>query len=234
MDRPLQPGSPNLLRGFRRAQWGLAGVVVGLSILIAVRGYAPSRARPTELRPAAVTHQVDLNRAERSELLSIPGIGPGLADAILTHRQSHGQFAQVDDLQGVKGIGGKTLDKVRPWVTVSTPTTEPAEVERLERKPVVRSAPTGPVKSGKIQAGEPPIDPNRATLAELQRLPGVGPVMAGKIIEARERQAFRAIEDLRHVKGIGVKTLEAIRPYIAIEPPKGTTSTASIRSASLP
>jgi len=149
--------------------------------------------------------------------MRVPGIGPGLADAILTHRQSRGRFEQVEDLQAVHGIGDKTLEKVRPWLTVSTSSSEPFEVERLERKPA-RTVPSSPVKAGKIQPGEPLIDVNRASLAELQRLPGIGPALAGKMIEARERDPFRAIEDLRRVKGIGVKTLEAIKPFVVIQP----------------
>lgn len=50
------------------------------------------------------------------------------------------------------------------------------------------------------------VDLNRATAAELERLPGVGPVLAGRIIEFREAQGgFRRIEDLRQVRGIGAK-----------------------------
>lgn len=48
-----------------------------------------------------------------------------------------------------------------------------------------------------------PIDPNRATAAELDRLPGVGPSLAARIVEERERSPFRTVGDLTRVRGIG-------------------------------
>ena len=54
------------------------------------------------------------------------------------------------------------------------------------------------------------LDVNAATLSELDRLPGVGPVLAGRIIAARP---FKSADDLRHVKGIGAKKYEKIRPH---------------------
>ena len=54
------------------------------------------------------------------------------------------------------------------------------------------------------------LDVNAATLSELDRLPGVGPVLAGRIIAARP---LKSADDLRHVKGIGAKKYEKIRPH---------------------
>lgn len=184
--------------------------------LLVFRGYGHHlTARPTEYHPAAITRQVDLNAADRAELLQIPGVGPALADAILTHRRDRGRFAAVDDLTAVHGIGGRTLEKIRPWVTVPAPDepapTEPA-VERLERKPA--APPPEPVRSGKLRPGDPPIDVNAASEEELQRLPGVGPVMARKIVAARGVERFKAPDDLRRVKGIGPKTMDNLRPLV--------------------
>jgi competence protein ComEA len=59
------------------------------------------------------------------------------------------------------------------------------------------------------------VDINRADWTELALLPDVGEVLARRIIESRERQGrFRAFDDLRRVRGIGPKTLDAIRPYL--------------------
>ena len=61
----------------------------------------------------------------------------------------------------------------------------------------------------KAQSRPPPtVDVNRATLAELQALPRVGPALAGRILEWREQHGpYRSLEDLRHVRGIGPGTL---------------------------
>src|SRR5947208_3121663 len=97
----------------------LAAAVLGL---LAYRGYGPRvSTRPTEHQPVA-SNPVDLNAADKAELLQIPGIGPSLADAILTHRREVGRFDRVEDLTAVRGIGAKTLDKLRPWTAVRSST----------------------------------------------------------------------------------------------------------------
>lgn len=55
---------------------------------------------------------------------------------------------------------------------------------------------------------------NTASKTQLERLPGVGPAMAERIIEERQRRPFTSPDDLDRVKGIGAKKLEKMRPYI--------------------
>lgn len=64
---------------------------------------------------------------------------------------------------------------------------------------------------------ESAIDLNRATAAELQLLPGVGPALSRRIVEYREAKGrFGKIEDVMQVSGIGPKTFEAIKDYLTI------------------
>jgi competence protein ComEA len=61
------------------------------------------------------------------------------------------------------------------------------------------------------------VDLNAATEAELVRLPGIGPVIAKRIVEYRKANGpFKQLRDLRRVKGIGAKTYEQIAPLLRI------------------
>lgn len=73
--------------------------------------------------------------------------------------------------------------------------------------------------------GDPPGDPprdqrigiNAATSEELQRLPGVGPAIAERIVDYRARYGpFGSVEELTAVKGIGPKTFEKLKPLIKL------------------
>jgi competence protein ComEA len=89
--------------------------------LAAVAAAAPSRAAaPAAAKSAAADAKpVDINTAGAPELESVPGIGKSLAQRILAFREKNGAFATVDDLLKVQGIGEKSLQHLRPYLTVS-------------------------------------------------------------------------------------------------------------------
>ncbi len=61
------------------------------------------------------------------------------------------------------------------------------------------------------------VDVNAADVAALERLPGVGPALAARIVEERERHGpFRSAEDLGRVRGIGPKTVESMKDYVKV------------------
>lgn len=70
-------------------------------------------------------------------------------------------------------------------------------------------------QSGEVAAFT--VDLNDGTLAELEHLPGIGPILAGRIVAHRTSHgAFRRIEDLALVPGIGKKRLEQLRPLVGV------------------
>ena len=80
-------------------------------------------AAPTEKpeAPGMLEGEVlDLNTATLSDLTRLPGIGETKAQAILDWRETYGPFRAVEDLLSVDGIGEKTLENLRSYVTVTT------------------------------------------------------------------------------------------------------------------
>ncbi len=62
-----------------------------------------------------------------------------------------------------------------------------------------------------------PVSLNLATVEELERLPGIGPVLARRIVEDRSRYGqYGRLEDLLRVKGMGPKRLERLRRYVRV------------------
>ncbi|HEP1575750.1 TPA: helix-hairpin-helix domain-containing protein [Streptococcus suis] len=64
------------------------------------------------------TSQVNLNTATEADLQTISGIGAKRATDIIAYREANGGFKSVDDLNNVSGIGDKTMESIRPYVTV--------------------------------------------------------------------------------------------------------------------
>ena len=62
--------------------------------------------------------KINVNNASKGELMRLPGIGDKLSDKIIIYRSVYGGFRTIEDLQSVKGIGVKTVAKLKPYATV--------------------------------------------------------------------------------------------------------------------
>ncbi|MCY1597005.1 helix-hairpin-helix domain-containing protein [Staphylococcus pettenkoferi] len=67
---------------------------------------------------SSVDKQVNINTATESELQSIPGIGPSKAKSIIEYRDTNGAFDSVEKIKEMNGIGEKTFDKLKDYLTV--------------------------------------------------------------------------------------------------------------------
>ena len=73
----------------------------------------------TTMPEVALTNaKVNINTASAEELMSLSGIGPTKAQAIVDYRTNFGNFTSIDQLTSVSGIGEKTLAKIRDDITV--------------------------------------------------------------------------------------------------------------------
>ena len=68
---------------------------------------------------AAPAGVVNVNTATVEQLELLPRIGPSVAARIVEHRDSNGKFASLEDLMLVRGIGERTFDLLKPYVSLS-------------------------------------------------------------------------------------------------------------------
>ncbi|HXC48858.1 MAG TPA: helix-hairpin-helix domain-containing protein [Candidatus Sulfotelmatobacter sp.] len=80
-----------------------------------------------------------------------------------------------------------------------------------------------------------PINLNTAGATELQQVPGIGPTTAQKILDTRKSYgAFKSVDDLLAIKGIGPKKLEKMRKYLTVGKPPAKNHSNSPQTAAAP
>ncbi|MBM4309896.1 MAG: helix-hairpin-helix domain-containing protein [Deltaproteobacteria bacterium] len=80
-------------------------------------------AAPSPAAKAQLQGTVNINTADATQLALLPGIGPKMAESIIAYRTSVGTFSSIEDMVNVKGIGPKSLEKMRPYLSVKGETT---------------------------------------------------------------------------------------------------------------
>ena len=85
-----------------------------LALCVFVAPHAAAKKKPP-------TQPININTASSEQLQLVPGIGPVTAQKILQMRKSYGSFKSVNDLQAIRGIGPKRLEKMRKYLTVGKP-----------------------------------------------------------------------------------------------------------------
>jgi competence protein ComEA len=158
-------------------------------------------------QPLATGERIDPNTADEAELDRLPGVGPALAREIVRNRRIEGPFRSLGDLERVPGLGSSKVERLVPYVRLPAgAATEAAKGDG-----------GGGISDSEGRGSR--IDLNRATVLELQALPGIGPVRARAIIRWREEHGrFRNFPDLSEVPGVGPATVWKLRSLVVIRP----------------
>ena len=106
-----------------RVLTGLGVIFAGI-VLVAGLDFGGADRHPD---PAATEHRIDINNASADVLELLPGVGPLTAEKIVREREMRGGFRSIDELDEVPGIGPIRLERLRPFVTRSTPEPRPGE-----------------------------------------------------------------------------------------------------------
>lgn len=97
-----------------------------------------------------------------------------------------------------------------------------------QRRPTAQASADAQVQTSDAADAAGVVNIQTASVDELQRLPGIGPSKAAAIVAQRERSAFRRVEDILRVRGIGRATFRRLRPMLTVSGP--TTLAQEVRT----
>lgn len=192
-----------------RSGWDVAfGVAIGVLLASALMAAwelvaAPPRGVPVLLvTPTSGRIWVHVVGAVMTPGVYALPSGSRVQDAI----QAAGGLAPNADAQALN-LAQPLQDGQRLWVP-----------RKGEPTPTRLPSPTAQTRTPSSPQAIPRLNLNTATAEELETLPGIGPVLAQRIITYREENGpFRSVEELINVQGIGPVLLERLRPYLYVE-----------------
>ena len=128
--------------------------------------------------------------------------------------------SRVGDLVAAAGGYGPRVDTNRAGreLNLAAPLHDGDQIRVPSRDDTVKTAPraSGGVTTGGSGPASGPIDLNRATAAELDALPGIGPATAARIVTSRDERPFASVADLRTRKLVGEKTFASLKDLVMV------------------
>ncbi|MEI6264525.1 MAG: helix-hairpin-helix domain-containing protein [Sphingobacteriia bacterium] len=135
------------------------------------------------------------------------GINQKTIGTIFRYRQKGGRFRKPEDLRKIWGLLPSDADRIIPFVLFSTNNSLPYN------RAVV------PIKK------QPILDVNKASVSDWESLPGIGPVLANRIVKFREKLGgFTTLDQVAKTYGITDTVFNTIRPFLSIEPNDSNSS----------
>lgn len=104
------------MKNVRFAIWLVLGAILS-NLLIAPAGAWAQTPRPAEIK-LDTKELINVNRANLEELQQVKGVGPVLAERIVSYRDANGPFKSLDQLKEVKGIGEAKFEKMKGQITL--------------------------------------------------------------------------------------------------------------------
>jgi competence protein ComEA len=220
--RPTADGFEVLRDRFHAWRADARGAVVVLVIVAAVVGFVWYRIGAGGDDPPRPDAAVAARAASRNGPADAPVAPTTLGRALVVHVAGAVTRPGVLELEpgarvidAVEAAGGALpdadLDRLNLAAKLSDG--ERVLVQRVGAPP----APADPTGEPADGASTGPLDLNTATTAQLEELPGIGPVLAEAIVDERERRGgFRSVNELRDVRGIGDKRFEDLRALVTV------------------
>jgi len=147
-----------------------------------------------QARPLGATERIDVDHATVDDLTRLPGVGAVMAKRIVADRESRGVFGSIAGLRRVHGMGPSVLARLAPHLSFGGVPAEALGTSRSDS-----------------------MDLNRATVADLVTLPGIGPARAAAIVAFRDSVGpFRQLEDLRRVPGISAALIKRLAGRVVV------------------
>lgn len=208
----------------RRAVLGL-GLVVLVAVLVAVvvvwRAQPAAQAAPRVSRSPAPTSGAAQPQVSVSPLAVTRATGAQVVVHVVGAVRRPGLVrlpAGSRVVDAVRAAGGETAAAEGASVNLARPLVDGEQVVVQRRGRPVAAA-VGPGTGGTVGGTAPagPVDLNTATLESLDGLPGIGPVLAQRILDWRTAHGrFSSVDELGEVSGIGEATLSDLRPVVTV------------------
>ncbi|MCS7190075.1 MAG: helix-hairpin-helix domain-containing protein [Fimbriimonadales bacterium] len=217
---------------------GIYAASIGLALSLGY-GWGRSGAEPLAtqiggLEAASTVEVIDLSKTDPAPATPMPSTAdpPVAPQELVVHVSGAvkkagvyrlGEGSRVAD--AIEQAGGASENADLDALNLAEPLTDGQKVHvprKGEAPPATAVAATPSTTARPERAAKPavqfPIDLNTATAEQLEAIPGIGPVLAQRIVDHRRLHGkFQSVDDLLQVHGIGQKRLESMRPYVTVK-----------------